>query len=61
MYLVWEEYDFDGIVYLTLRARTFYIILMVNVNHWGVEGLAQPTRGERVQAIEVVPLAGGSP
>lgn len=39
MYLVREEYDFDGIVYLTLRARTFYIILMVNANHWGFEGL----------------------
>ena len=39
VYLVREEYDFDGIVYLTLRARTFYIILMVNANHWGFEGL----------------------
>ena len=39
MYLVRQEYDFDGIVYLTLRAHTFYIILMVNTNHWGFEGL----------------------
>ena len=39
MYLVREEYEFDGIVYLTLRACTFYIILMVNAYHWGFEGL----------------------